>query len=211
MIPLEIFSDLVCPWCFIGKRRLQRALPVADQPVSITWRAFQLNPDMPPEGVSAEAFFLEKFGSWERTRAIWERVTAAGREDGIHFAFDKMQRAPSSELAHRAVAQVATTHDPAPFVDALFSAHFERGEDIGDQRVVLEQLAVAKLDIDPQELASALERGAGQAEVLRDQRRAASLGIQGVPFFVAGNRYAVSGAQREDVLVSLLQQAATAA
>lgn len=196
-VTVDVWSDLVCPWCFIGRRRLQAAL--AKEPagsVEVRWRAFQLAPDLPPEGVEAERYFNEKFGGPERVKMMHERVAAVAREDGLELRFDLQKRSPNTRLAHRAVK---LSPDPDAAVETLFSAHFLQGEDIADRETLLRLLP--GLD------AGQLDAGEGETEVDEDLDLARRIGITGVPFFVADMRVAVSGAQPAEVLNQLIAQA----
>jgi predicted DsbA family dithiol-disulfide isomerase len=189
-VTLDIWSDLVCPWCLIGRRRLERAL--ADEPpdsVAVRWHAFQLNPDMPPEGLDAEAYFADKFGGPERVAEIHGRVTAEAAREGLELRYDLQRRAPNTRLAHRAIKLAP---DPDAALDALFAGYFQHGEDIGDRDTVLR--LVPGLD------AAALDADGGAEEVDADLDVAARIGVTGVPFFVAGGRVAVSGAHEPALL-----------
>jgi predicted DsbA family dithiol-disulfide isomerase len=189
-VTLDVWSDLVCPWCYIGKRRLAAAL-AAEEPgsVLVRWHAFQLQPDLPPEGVDAERYFAAKFGGEDRVRAIHDRVTAVGHEAGLELRFDRQQHAPNTRLAHRAVKLAG---DEEAAIETLFAAHFTEGEDIGDPETLLRLLPA----VDP----DALQRGDGETAVDDDLDVAAQIGVTGVPFFVAAGRVAISGAHEPDLL-----------
>lgn len=193
-ITLDVWSDLVCPWCFIGKRRLETAL--AHEPadaVEVRWHAFQLQPDIPVEGVDAEPYFRAKFGSAEQVGEMQRRVAAVAAGEGLAFDFAAQRRAPNTLLAHRAVKLAP---DPDAAIEVLFRAHFEEGEDIGDRDTVLR--LVDGID------AEALDAGAGADAVANDLAAAAEIGVNGVPFFVAGGRVALSGAHEPELLRRLL-------
>lgn len=197
-VQIDVWSDLVCPWCYIGRGRLQAAL--ADEPpgkVEVRWRAFQLAPELPPEGVDSAGYYAEKFGGPERVKQMHDRVAAVAAEDGLELRFDLQKRAPNTRLAHRATKLAADT-DAA--VERLFRAHFCEGEDIADRETLLRLLP----ELDPARLDS------GEAEELVDEdlELATRIGITGVPFFVANMRVAVSGAQPAEVLGQLIAEAA---
>lgn len=196
-ITVDVWSDLVCPWCYIGKRRLSRALE-QEPPgsVEVRWHAFQLQPDIPLEGVDAEPYFDSKFGGPEQVAQMHQRVTDVAAADGLAFHLDRQKRAPNTLLAHRAT-KIAP--DPTAAIEALFQAHFSDGEDIGDRDTLLRLLP----DLD----AHALDRGDAADLVAEDLRMAQEIGVQGVPFFVAGMRVAVSGAQDPEILRQLLAEA----
>jgi predicted DsbA family dithiol-disulfide isomerase len=192
-----VWSDLVCPWCYIGKRRLTRALE-QEPPgsIEVRWHAFQLQPDIPVEGLEAETYFNGKFGGPERVAEMHGRVAEVAAGEGLDFHFERQKRAPNTLLAHRAT-KIAP--DPAAAIEALFRAHFTDGEDIGDRDTIVRLLP----DLDEH----ALDRGDATDLVAEDLRLAQEIGIQGVPFFVAGMRVAVSGAQEPDILRQLLAEA----
>jgi predicted DsbA family dithiol-disulfide isomerase len=196
-ITVDVWSDLVCPWCYIGKRRLAGALE-QEPPgsVEVRWHAFQLQPDVPPEGLDAEPYFNSKFGGPERVAEMHQRVTDVAAGDGLDFHLERQKRAPNTLLGHRATK---IHPDPAHAIETLFRAHFTDGEDIGDRDTIVRLLP----DLD----AHALDRGDAADLVAEDLRMAQEIGIQGVPFFVAGMRVAVSGAQEPDILRQLLAEA----
>jgi predicted DsbA family dithiol-disulfide isomerase len=189
-VTLDVWSDLVCPWCWIGKRRLAAAL-AEEEPgsVLVRWHAFQLQPDLPAEGVDAERYFAAKFGGEERVQAIHDRVSAVGREVGLELRFDRQAHAPNTRLAHRAVKLAG---DEEAAIETLFAAHFADGENIGDPETLLRLLPGVDAD--------ALQRGDGDAAVDDDLDVAAQIGVTGVPFFVAAGRVAISGAHEPELL-----------
>ena len=192
---VEIFSDIACPWCFIGKRRLERALLATGASAELCFRAFQLQPGLPTEGVPAQEFFERKFGGGERVRSIFERVTEVGRGVGIQFDFYKQQRAPNTELAHRVISFASSKGQAAPTVEALFSGYFEHGVNIGELTEVVGLLERSGVAIDGVELASALGAGFGKEQVANDLSLARDYGIGGVPLFIFDQRYSLEGAQ----------------
>lgn len=196
-VELDIWSDLVCPWCFIGRRRLQAALEKEETgTVQVRWRAFQLAPDLPPEGVEAEEYFAAKFGGPERIKELHDGVAAVAADDGLELRFDLQKRSPNTRLAHRAVKLAP---DPDAAVETLFSAHFLEGEDIADRETVLRLL--------PEVDAARLDAGDADSEVDEDLALAQRIGITGVPFFAANMRIAASGAQPAEALNQLIAQA----
>jgi len=202
---IDIVADVVCPWCYIGKRRLEGAL--AQRPglaVTRSWRAFQLNPDLPVEGVSHGLYLAAKFGRAQKARRAHAALAAAGRREGIAFAFERIGRAPNTLRAHRLIRFAAGAADAV--VEALFRAYFLCGLDIGDidavaaiaERAGLDGLAVRRY----------LAGEAGAAEVREEDRRARRLGIHAVPCFVLEREYAISGAQEPEMFLSLFDVAA---
>lgn len=195
-LPITIYSDVICPWCYVGKRRFEKALtaPGMPQNLAITWRPFELNPDMPAEGRARAAYRASKFGP-EKARQLDQQMTENGREVGIAFAFDKMPRTPNTRLAHRLIWQAERQGLEAQnaLVDRLFAAYFEQGLDIGRKDVLLELANSAGLNSD--ETRIALEEDGSLEAVLELEAAGVNLGIRGVPFFLLIDKYAVSGAQ----------------
>ena len=195
---IEIVSDVICPWCYIGRRRLAKALELApDVQVEITWLPFQLNPGMPREGMPRAEYRKAKFGSVERGRELDARVAGEGRGEGIAFAFERMQRTPNTVAAHRLIAAAQKEGKGQAAVDALFKAYFENAEDIGDA-AVLEKISSAlgiKGEVDEKEVAAleASMRG---------------LGIQAVPTFIFDRKFGVSGAHPPEALAQAMREAA---
>lgn len=202
---IEVFSDCVCPWCYIGKRHLEQALAQADLgPADIHWRAFQLNPDLSPEGRDRRAYLDAKFGGPDAVRAIHARIEEAGRGAGIEFQFDKIARSPNTFNAHRLIRLADTQQHAADLVEALFRGYFVEGRDLGDTGTLVELARVSGLTGD---IGTWLAGNEQRAEVLEDLQTAHRLGIGGVPFFILDERYALSGAQPVAVFIQALQAA----
>lgn len=199
-LPVTIYSDVICPWCYVGKRRFEKALtsPGMPQQLAISWRPFELNPDMPAEGRERAAYRASKFGP-EKARQLDQQMTATGREVGISFTFDKMPRTPNTRLAHRLIWQAERQGREVQnaLVDRLFEAYFEQGRDIGRKDVLLDLAKAAGLDAN--DARSALEDGDSLAAVIDLEEAGINLGIRGVPFFLLINKYAISGAQPPEV------------
>jgi len=190
---IDIVSDAICPWCYIGKRRLERALAMAPQPdLQIGWRPFQLNPDMPAEGMARQDYLRAKFGD-QAGGKTYDHVIAAGREEGIPFRFDRIQRTPNTILAHRLIRYALRENRQDQVVEALFRAYFIDGRDIG---VVENLVAVTEaLGMDADRVRSYLESDQDLAEIRAEDAFARQIGIQGVPCFIIDRKFAVSGAQ----------------
>ena len=202
MVRIDLFSDVICPWCFIGKRRLEKAIAARpDQSVEIQWRAFQLNPDMPRDGMLRQHYVEAKFGGTDRAQQIYANIAEAGRTVGLDFAFEKIQRTPNTVKAHRLIYW-ATQQDLAdPLVEALFRAYFFDGRDIGSIDVLSEVAAEGGLDGAAARQYLASEDG--QNEVAAETRYAYENGITGVPCFIFNRRYAVAGAQEPEAFFPL--------
>jgi len=207
-VAIDVFADVVCPWCYIGERRLARAL--AQRPAvsnARRWRPFQLQPQMQREGIPWPEFIRTKFGGPERARATFDRVTGVGATVDATFDFDRVANAPNTADAHRVILLAAERGDEWPLIDRLFRAHFAEGRDIGEAET-LATLA-ASVGLDAAEVRRYLASDRNRDAVAQSQRAAEELGITGVPFFVFGGRYAVSGAQPEGVLTRAIDLAST--
>ncbi len=196
---------MVCPWCFIGKRRLDAVLAGSGlSDVEVRWHAFQLNPDLPPGGVDRRQYLEQKFGAANVER-IHARVEAAGREAGIEFRFDRITRSPNTFDAHRLLGLAADQGRQTALKEALLSAYFLEGRDLGDHATLAAIAAETGLQGDIQ----AWLAGDGGAEAVRtDLAAAADIGIGGVPFFIFAGRYALAGAQPAEVFQQALAAAA---
>lgn len=203
---VKIYSDLVCPWCFIGKRRLERALETSGYAnrAHVIWLPFQLNPTMPKSGMDRRVYLDAKFGGAEVRRAMEERVAKAGEMEGIEFAFDRIERTPNTFEAHRLnwFAQQRGKQDDV--AEALFHAYFTEGRDIGDGQTLVEVATEAGLARDA--VRQFLMSDLGIEEVRAEEGAGHRMGIRGVPYFVLNGTYAISGAQPPDIFVSALQK-----
>jgi len=195
---IDVFSDPICPWCFIGKRRLESALEQfgrADD-ATVRWRAFQLNPGMPPEGMARNAYLALKFGGNERASQIYETIGQAGSEIGIAFAFEKIERTPNTIQAHRLVRHAARTGRDGDLVEALFRGYFLEGRDLSDDTVLVD--IAGDCGMDAEDSRRYLASQEDEQEIRAEQDFAVSLNITGVPCFIVDGRYAVVGAQEPD-------------
>jgi len=206
---IDIVSDVVCPWCYIGKRRFERAL--ADRPqaqAQIGWRPFQLNPELPPDGMDRKDYLRAKFGDAGGGRR-YEAVEAAGAGEGIPFRFDLIRRTPNTVLAHRLIRHAATLERQDAVVDRLFRGYFTEGADIGRPDTLADLAEEAGLD---RPAVSRFLGGDGEREqVLAEDRYARELGIDGVPCFIFERKLAVSGAQAPEVFHQVLDRVAAEA
>ena len=205
---IEIYSDTICPWCFIGKRRLERALAERPQDdLEITWRAFQLNPDMPAEGMDRQAYLSLKFGGADNARQIYDRVREAGREEAIPFAFEAIAQTPNTIDSHRLI-RYAEGHG-AEIVEAvvqgLFDAYFVEGRNIGERDELVAVAEAAGLEADA--VRAYLESDEAVAPIRAEDNRARQIGIQGVPTFIFNGKYVLSGAHPPEVLHQLFDLA----
>jgi predicted DsbA family dithiol-disulfide isomerase len=208
---IDVFSDPICPWCFIGKRRMERAFDdmAAELRPQVRWRAFMLNPDMPADGMERNAYLARKFGSSQRAMELFDVIARTGFDEGILFAFGDIARTPSSMNAHRLIRHAGTTARQNDIVRELFDRYFLQGQDIGATDVLVETAEAAGMDGD--EADAFLTGDEGRDEVLADHNLAQHIGINGVPCFILDGRYAISGAQSPDVFKRLIETASLTA
>jgi predicted DsbA family dithiol-disulfide isomerase len=200
-LTIDIYSDVVCPWCYVGKRRLERALSqLPDVPTLVAWRPFQLNPTMPAEGTDRTDYLEAKFGSVDAFRRIEEQVMVAGISEQISFAFEKIRRTPNTFLAHRLIWYAGRYGRQDAVVDALFNGYFEQGADIGTASVLAGLAKSAGIDAGP-----VLQSDAGTTEVKAEEAAGHRLGIRAVPYFVLNKRFGISGAQPVEVLLGAIE------
>ena len=205
-LDIDIAFDLICPWCYLGVRRLRRALRARPDIIpELLWRPFLLNPDIPPNGVSREEFVARKFGGEDRARRLQNALTDLGRAEGIGFRFDLMGRVPSSINAHRLVRDAVREGLGEIMVEALFHAYFADGVDIGD--VIRLATVAGRVGLDPNAALAFLRSGEEAEAVHTENLRAHRLGINGVPCFIIGGQQAIAGAQEPEVLERLLDVA----
>jgi predicted DsbA family dithiol-disulfide isomerase len=210
-VSVDVVSDVVCPWCFIGQKRLDKAIgQVGDIDVDVRWRPFQLDPTIPREGKDRKRYMLDKFGSEERIRQIHARVEALGEAEGINFAFDAIKVAANTLDAHRLIRWAGAAGNDAQnrLVRRLFQLNFEEGQNIGDHAVLVEAAREAGMDAAVVEtlLPTDADVENVQAEIATAQR----MGVTGVPCFLLEGKYAVMGAQETDVLADAIRQVAAA-
>ena len=204
-VRIDVFSDTICPWCWIGKRRLERTLAARkDLNISVHWHAFQLNPDMPDNGMERDEYLKANYGGAEKAREIYDSVTEAGKKESLPFAFDAIPRTPNTVDSHRLV-RWATTQPPGQdaMVEALFHAYFAEGADISDADTLAGVAGRAGFDAAAARefLASGLDRGA----VWTEDQQARSAGITGVPCFIIDGRVAVPGAVEPEAMLKIFE------
>ena len=200
-LAVEVVSDVVCPWCYIGKRRLEKALVLLgdEAQVSVRYRPFQLNPEMPQGGMPRAEYRKAKFGSVERGRQLDARVAAEGQGEGIEFAFARMVRTPNTLAAHRLIELAQRQGVGLAVVDDLFRAYFEEGRDVGDPKV-LEEIA-------KRSGVSGWPQDADAKEVAALEEEVRGLGISAVPTFIFDRKLGVSGAHPPEALAQAMREA----
>lgn len=211
-ITIDVVSDAVCPWCYLGQKRLDQALAAAPEiEASVRWRPYQLDPAIPAEGLDRKAYMEAKFGDTGRLEAAHERLIALGLEAGIAFAFDRIEVAPNTLDAHRLIRWAAGSGDAdaqGKVVRRLFEAYFEDGRDIGRPEILVGIAGDAGMDAALVEtlLATDADRDAVRGEIETARR----MGVTGVPCFLLDGRYAVVGAQDTAVLADAIRRVAQA-
>lgn len=209
-VKIDVVSDVVCPWCYLGKSRLDQAVAnvAGEVLVTIQWRPFQLNPDLPPEGVDHKRYLAEKLGGQEAVERAHKTLEGLGREDGIDFNFEAVKISPNTLDAHRLIRWAATNGEEtqSEVVRLLFKANFEEGRNVGDHTVLLEIAEQAGLD--GPVIAALLTSDADRESVRQEIDVAREMGVSGVPCFIIDQQYAVMGAQSVDVLTNALREIA---
>ncbi|MGV9385492.1 DsbA family oxidoreductase [Nonomuraea sp. NPDC003707] len=210
MLTLDLFSDLICPWCYIGGRRLQRAVGIVEERTGrrfhVRHHAFELNPEMPPEGMDRRRYRSEKFGSWERSLQLDAGTVPAGRGEGIVFDYEAMTRTPNTRAGHRLIALAEREAGRgAAMADRLLAAYFSEGQDIGDTTVLSRLGAEMGLDAD---VAARLADPALEATVREEEQLAEHMGLRGVPLLIVGDQ-AITGAAETEALAEVLERHAT--
>src|SRR5216684_2562627 len=203
---VDVTSDLICPWCFVAKRRLEKVSSILGEKLEVRWHPFQLNPEMPVEGLDRRLYRSAKFGSWEQSQRLDAQVSAAGAEIGIRFRHDLMKRTPNTFRGHvlLAAALKEGLHTQNLVTERLFQAYFVNGEDVGDPATLL---GIAReCGVTAISRVEDLDRPALVSEVKREEREAASAGVRGVPQISFQGTIVANGAQREKLLADSIRQ-----
>ncbi len=208
-VRIDVVSDVVCPWCFIGKHRLEQAIAMnPDIPVEVHWRPYFLNDWIPREGIARADYLTAKFGSPERYAGIAQRVAAAAAEEGLVYAIDKIARQPNTTDAHRLIRWAAGIGKAAEMKQRLMDLYFTEGADLSNAAVLVQ--AAADVGLDPEDVRAALASEQDVEQVGQDVQEAKEAGIEGVPCFIFGGKFAVSGAQPAEYLAEAIERAAQA-
>ncbi len=204
-LSVDVISDVICPWCYIGKRRLEKAIFAYGQPVKVNWHPFQLNPTMPKEGIGRREYRIGKFGSWERSMELDANIVTVGKQEGIQFDFDRMERTPNTLDAHRLIWLSHKHGIQDAVVEALFQAYFVKGRDISNPKTLIDVVAEAGLD---RGMAAAVLNGNAGMGALKEARELSGrYRVESVPFFIINSKITLSGAQMPDVFVAAFDQA----
>jgi predicted DsbA family dithiol-disulfide isomerase len=204
---IEIYSDLICPWCYIGKRRMEAGLKLVGKQFTpkLIWRPFQLNPDMPVAGMNRKTYRMKKFGSWERSLAMDAELAATGKSLGIEFNYDKVLMTPNTMSGHRLLWWAEQRNRQDALAEALFRGYFTDGRDVGRHDVLAE--IASETGLPKTEAGAFLDSDAGTEEVVEEADKGLRLGLQGVPFFVVNGVPAVTGAQDPQTFLEVFQDA----
>lgn len=202
-IYVDIVSDTICPWCFIGKRRFEKALAQRPEVTAlVAWRPFQLNPTMPEGGLPRQEYLEAKFGSSEKVKEIYGTIAREGVGEGIEFAFERVEKTPNTVQSHRLVKFAGERGMQDQMVERLFKAVFEEGRDIGDQDVLIEE--AVKIGLPEDAARHYLQSDQDMDDIQQADAYARQLGIQGVPCFIVNRKYAISGAQPPEVFLKTI-------
>ena len=209
-VRIDVVSDIVCPWCFIGKHRLEKAIALnPDIPVKVHWRPYFLNDWIPREGISREQYLTTKFGSAERYKGIAQRVSAAAAAEGLTYAMDKISRQPNTLDAHRLIRWADEIGKAAEMKQRLMDLYFTEGADLTNHAVLAQ--AAADIGLDAEATRKALASDKDVAEIEREALSAKEAGIDGVPCFIFGGKFAISGAQAPEYLAEAIERMAQTA
>ncbi|MBV9347246.1 MAG: DsbA family oxidoreductase [Pseudolabrys sp.] len=206
-VRIDVVSDIVCPWCFIGKRRLEKAIAMKpDIPVEVHFRPYFLNDWIPREGISREQYLTTKFGSVERYKGIAQRVGAAAKAEGLDYAMDRISSQPNTADAHRLIRWADAIGKGAQMKQRLMDLYFTEGADLTQRDVLVR--AATEVGLDANEVRNGLAGDKDLAEVESEAQAAKEAGIEGVPMFIFGGKFAVSGAQAPEYLAEAIERAA---
>lgn len=206
---LDIYSDVICPWCYVGLRRFEAALALLDRRLhpTVTWRPFELNPTMPPSGMERNVYLEAKFGSARAVESMLDHVREAGRQAGIAFAFDRIKKTPNTLDAHRLIWLAGREGRQGEMVERLFRAYFEEGLDLSHRPVLVQTAREAGLE--NENVAGWLASQEGVKEVRDEERAGLQLGIRAAPYFYVEGQPGLAGAHPPPVIADWLRQATT--
>ena len=205
-IRIDIVSDVVCPWCYIGKRRLEKAVSQLSDRYNfeLEYHPFELNPDMPAQGVNQQEYLSNKFGGPDRYEQITGHTTCVAASEGLDFHFEKQQTSPNTRNAHRLISLAREEDKQLPMVELLFKAYFTDGVDLSKNENLVD-LAV-EVGLDRRKVEKLLAGDEGLPEVVLAEKEMQKLGVTGVPFYIVNQTYGVSGAQTPDIFVKLIEE-----
>jgi predicted DsbA family dithiol-disulfide isomerase len=204
-LTVDVISDVICPWCYIGKRRLEKAIAAHGGPVKVRWFPFQLNSTMPKEGISRKEYRIRKFGTWERSQELDAKVIAVGEIEGIHFGFDRIERTPNTVDAHRLIWLADKKGVQDAVVEALFRSYFVEGRDLNNRQTLID--VVAEAELERQLAETVLNNNEGMDDFREAEEFSRRHRVGGVPFFIINNEIKLSGAQQPDAFLDAFRQA----
>lgn len=209
VIKVSVVSDVVCPWCYIGKRRLEKAMDkVSDKfTFDVEYLPFELNPQMPEEGVNQKEYLSKKFGGEARYNQITGHTTSVAATEGLSFDFGSQLVSPNTRNAHRIIQLAKESNRQLPVVEALFKAYFSEGVDLSNHTNLID--IAEKCGMDRNEVKSLLQSDTGTAEVEMTEHQLQQLGISGVPFYIVDNKFGISGAQSPEAFIQAFEEVAT--
>jgi predicted DsbA family dithiol-disulfide isomerase len=208
-VRIDVVSDVVCPWCFIGKRRLEKALALKPEiPVEVHWHPYFLNDWIPREGIARSEYLTAKFGSPDRYAGIAQRVSAAAAEEGLDYATDRISRQPNTIDAHRLIKWAEGIGKAAEMKQKLMDLYFTEGADLSNRAVLVQ--AASDVGLDADDVTDALASDQDVEQVSQEAKAAKEAGIEGVPCFIFGGKFAVSGAQAPEYLAEAIERMAQA-
>ncbi|UOG34367.1 DsbA family oxidoreductase [Leptospira noguchii] len=206
---IAIYSDVVCPWCYIGKKRLEDAISIRkkshpDDKIEIEWRAFQLNPDLAPEGEDRVLHMTRKFGSLDRVKMMVQRVADIAQTEGLPFSVEQAGHQPNTFLLHALIRKAKETGKASQLAEVFFRNFFSEGKNLSDSKIILESLQEVEMTED--DLNSVKTDEALLKEIYKEEMKGRQLGVSGVPFFVFNEKYAVSGAQESNLFLQVFDR-----
>lgn len=205
-ITIDVISDVMCPWCLIGKRRLEQALASRPgTPIEVRWRPFQLDPTIPEDGMDRQEYLQNKFGGPDGAKEVYDRVRDAGAEEGIGFKFEDIKKSPNTVNAHRLIRWASSFDAQEKMVERLFNLYFIEGADLTDHAILLDAAEAAGMERDV--VKQLLESDADKDSVREEIVMAGQMGVTGVPCFIVDQKYAVMGAQPADVIAGAIDKA----
>ena len=207
VVHIDVVSDVICPWCFIGKRRLEKAIAAlaSTQQCVVRWLPFQLNPEMPTSGMPRATYRSAKFGSVEKAQALDARMSAEAAREGLAFDFSRVTITPNTQLAHQMIAYAQSKQVGDAVVEDIFSAYFLHGRDVGSRDELL-QIA-QRSGLEAESVTAMWDAGAVARDVAETEQQMRALDISGVPFFILERKLGVSGAQAPEALIAAIRQA----
>ena len=205
-LQVDAVADFICPWCYLGKSRLEKALShiQGEERPKVLWHPFQLNPDMPVNGMSVDEYLDKRFGGRELVQPFLDELTVAGEKEGIIFRFDQLERIPNTLNAHRLIQIAGPGPQQNRLVELLFSNFFEHGRDIGDKDLL--SVLARQAGLDAKAISRFHRRDSGLAQVHAEEKHLRKLGVVGIPNYILNGKYAVAGAQDADALVRVFDQ-----